>query len=189
MSGLTVPVRLNADGKLDAFEDRLVKEIRDLKMAMLQSDVTENMVLSDIKVRDVENLKLVIKSARMYYFDDPNQALHEIGQFLKRALTKLGINALDYFDERPGQERANNRFVERRLTHETLKKKVHWEMRLAENYPPEDRWRSGCYLYHKNEIAYWISNILGDKDGRSGNGHIILPGKWRFGIVTNAPAP
>ena len=184
---LTIPVRLTADGKLDPLEDRLVKEIRDLKENMKQSDVTEQMYLDEIKKRDIDNLRLIIKNAKTYEFESAQHAFAEIGQFLNRAFCKLGVNALDYHAKRIDPENTNDRFVSRRLTRQLLKKKVHWEARFAKNYPPEDRWRSGIYIYHNNEISYWISNVLGTSEGRSGNGHIILPGKRRWFVKTNAP--
>ena len=183
MSGLTVPVRLNADGKLDAFEDRLVKEIRDLKMDMIQSDVTENMVLEDIKVRDVENLMLVIKSSKMYYYESTQEAFYNIGQFLNQGLNKLGVTALNHHAKRPDPKNSNTRFLERRLTHQLLKKKVKLEARPVEMYSPDDQWRSGMYAYKSNEIVFYISNIIVDSGGRTGN--IIIPGKMRYGVITN----
>ena len=184
---LTVPVRLTADGKLDPLEDRLVKEIRDLKLAMIQSDVTENMVLGDIKIRDIENLLLIMKSAKTFKYESAEIAFYNIGQFLNRALNKMGVDALNHFAKREDPQNANHRFLERRLTHQLLKKKIKLEVRPATMYNAEDQWRSGAYIYKSNAIAFWISNILIEKNGRSSGGHIILPGKKSYSIITNAP--
>jgi len=185
---MLLPVRLTENGKLDALEDRLIREMRDLKLAMDQSDVTQDMVLDEIKLRDIDNLLLVLKSSKSYFYDRKDVAFYNIGQFLNRALSKLGCDALNHFAKRPDPQNADHRFLERKLQHQMLKKGIKCEARPVEMYDPPDRWRSGMFVYKENEIAYYISNIIEQHGGRSGGGHIILPGQRKYLIITNAPS-
>ena len=178
-------VILDENGKLPQFEDRRVKELAEDAHRMKSDDVTEKMVLEDIKSRDIDNLTLVLKASKEYTFPNLQQAIYFMGQSLNKSLLKMGCGALDHHAKRADPQNTDTDFVTRVLDKQMLRKQVRCEHRKPDMYPPEDRWRSGLYMYKANEIAYFISNPILRNEHRRGG--IILPGRKSFIVLTNVP--
>uniref|UniRef100_A0A6M3XSD5 Uncharacterized protein n=1 Tax=viral metagenome TaxID=1070528 RepID=A0A6M3XSD5_9ZZZZ len=193
MSGITAKVQLDEKGKLLQSEEKEVREMSDLAEEMKQGDVTEKMYLEDIRTRDVDNLSLVLKASQWHQFPTVDGAAHFMGESLNRALLKLGCNALDLLRQKmagkidpkvslfPG-----NPYIERVLQKQMLMRKVKCEHRAPGMYAPEEQWKSGMYIYHKNEIAYFISNPVKTEIKRKGVIYLASP-EVAFVVKTNVP--
>lgn len=141
-------------------------------------DATANMYLADIKARDIDNLGLVRKGAKEYWRDNEIHAFAFCYKALTTALKSLNVD----------QDAILRRFDKSR---EMAKKQI--DKAMADNdvrvekrdYQGDDRYRSGWYIYHHNEIAYFVSLPMKIMGGKSRNQHIIVPSRVRYLVVTN----
>lgn len=143
-------------------------------------DATANMYLADIKKRDIDNLGLVRKGAKEYVFDRIDHAFI----FCQKALTK-GLKTLNVDQEsilkRFGQQGSRElaiKIIDKAMADNDVKVE-------KREYPGKDWYRSGWYVYHHNEIAYFVSLPIRVKGGKSRNEHIIVPSRIRYLVVTN----
>ena len=103
-----------------------------------------NDTLDDLKANDIDNLEHVLRGAKTFNFKTEREALEFQGQCLFPRLEELGLYASTVPSESLMQELM-------------AEKEIRIETRPYEN--PEDQWRSGIYIYHKGEIAGFISLI------------------------------
>jgi len=149
-------------------------------------DVTENMFLADIRARDIDNLGLVVHNeCKQYVFDKRSDAHRFRGEAVNKSLAKLGVDQLKLL--RKYSNRHDKRFLAKMIDKAMVKANVKVESRRYQE--KEDLWRSGIYIYHDNEIAFFISECLRCKE-RSGSTHIILldAPKTKFMVITNYKA-
>lgn len=157
------------------------KEIEPLRLNKEEiRDVTMNMTLSEIRERDIDNLKLVVQSAKKYVFESVPHAKAFIHKALATALMKFGIDVRQVKALNPN---SYNEEIQRLCD----AKQVTLE-RMPRIRRGEHAWRSGIYIYYRNEIAFFISLPQKIEWNGSKNPHIIIPGKpteHRYLIVTN----
>ena len=170
---------------------------------MKESHETKNLSLGEIKSRDEDNLALVLSKCREYRYPTLNHAIFHVGQFLGRAMGKLGVKSLADHGKRPMPQAykgltsipgglynvGHTPSDEAAVTQEMVANDVRVEIRQPQMYPKAERWKSGIYLYHGNEIAFFISNPMIDQNTTGGDGHIIITHRnpKRFFVRTNAP--
>lgn len=190
----------------DAERKAELDQVLDPAESMKAHPDTKNLTLGQIKARDEDNLRLVLGTAREYRFSSMPQALYEIGQFLARAMRKLGVSALYDHGQKvglpPSYDKATTRLPgnlymvdhtpvdEARVTQQLVKNNVRVEIRHPEQYDDQaDKWKSGMYIYHNGEIAYFISNPLRIMNRSAAGGRIVLPSATPEGfyVKTNAP--
>lgn len=144
-------------------------------------DATKHMTLGEIKARDIDNLGLVRKGAREYWHDDKGSAF----QFCYRALT-AGLKTLNV--DQASILKRFGRQKDRKLAIKLIDKAmVDNDVRVEKrDYPGKDWYRAGWYVYHHNEIAYFVSLPIRVNGGRpSPGGNIIIPSKVAYLVVTN----
>lgn len=141
-------------------------------------DATKDMYLSDITDRDIDNLGLVMKECKEHLFNTPKQAGHFMGVAVNGALKKLGINQVEMAARVPkgASKDLHTRLVDKAM----VEKNVKVERRRYKER--EDIWRSGIYIYHNNEISYFISEAMRVRD-KKGASAIIIPGKPKTKIM------
>lgn len=189
------------DRKAEA--DRVLDPVESMK----DRHDTKNLTLAEIKVRDEENLRLVLATSRQHTFSRPDQAINFTFEMLAKALVKLGVTkagvpcAAKFLFMRdiykgaltlipgnlytPDLTPNEQNIIKRQM----IDNDVRFEIRQPQQYPKEDQWKSGMYLYHGSEIAFFISNPIADKNAVSGGGHIVLPQAFtqRWFVKTNVP--
>lgn len=143
-------------------------------------DITLNMTLDEIRIRDIDNLKLVAQSAKKYVFESMPHAKAFIHKALATALMKFGIDVKKVKALNP-----NSYNLEIQKLCEAKQVVLEPKPRIRKG---EHAWRSGIYIYYRNEIAFFISLPQKIEWNGSKNPHIIIPGKpseHRYLIVTN----
>lgn len=170
-------------------------------MEDFRRDVTDTMTFGQMKTRDIDNVSLVMKACKEHVFDTVPAAMKWTNDAMQGIMLKFGIDKdriimealslpLDHFLVRQMQKEAKGmgRQVEKidprrllaakRLDVKQKDADVHIEQRKYTNQ--NDLWRSGIYVYHHNEIAYYMSAPYRRKGGHYQTPHIIVPafGKW-----------
>lgn len=176
-----------------------------------RKDATANLTLGQMKLRDEDNLRLVMKSCREIPFNKFTESIVWCNHAMSGIMRKFGINkdkivsealALkdDSFivrefvrnymaDPKNPRDRktgglplpAQALIAAKRLYDEQLKKDVQIEKRDNAYASEKDFWKSGVYVYHHNEIAYFMSAPYKRKGGHYATPHIIVPhigDKW-----------
>lgn len=160
-------------------------------------DATDKMTFGEMRETNIDNLKLVSKQCKEYAFNSLQEALNWTNDALQGIHLKFGIDkdailrqALSYPDDHFLVQQ-----VKKETQHLNLKYKPQQLLAMklltdrmkdvdlqAEDrqYEGKDRWRTGHYHYHHNEIAYFISAPYRRKGGHYQTPHIIVPafGKW-----------
>lgn len=134
-------------------------------------DLTKNLTLDEIKARDIDNLGLVMKSAKPVTFESDAQCKFWMGETLRKILAKLGVDLILKVTGNPKADKLQYQFAAKRVDKQMKEKGVKVENR---NYSGNDFTRSGIYVYYENEIAFFISHPMHAKK-RAGN--LILPGQ------------
>lgn len=169
-------------------------------------DATANMTLGAIKKRDIDNLKLLMDvHANERPFSDIKHALVFLGKTVDKCLLKLGIDQrkmyedfkLDTAEIKALMDQPVNVVHINRPTSDTSMKDLinkidalmdekDVKVERRQYTDSNDAWRSGIYIYHQNEIAYFISEPYRRKGGHYASPHIIVPtiGKVWF-VLTN----
>lgn len=165
-----------------------------------QNAETRNLTLGQIKARDEENLRLVLAGSKEREFPNLEAALEWMQELIEKLMHHMGIksfhkgnipmafaNALTAIPGnlyRPGMDTTP-------VTKECVANGVRLEVRSTEQYQhgPQEVWKAGAYIYHKGEIAYFVSNPLGVRNRSAAGGRIIIPEAqpWKFVVKTNAP--
>jgi hypothetical protein len=141
-------------------------------------DATANMTLADIRARDIDNLTLVYQNAKRFDFETDQIAKVFIANCKIRALSKFGIDGQKIAKECNLNLEAYRKEVDRQCA----EKNIVVEKR---NRSGDHKWRSGIYIYHRNEIAYFISFPFPVPYKKYADSHIIVPGEFKYRIVTN----
>lgn len=169
-------------------------------------DVTEHMTLGAIRWRDEENVKLILQySAVEKAFSTVNEALSYMADVNNKILLKFGIDQLKMFEDsglnpsyiKAEMQKPLERFHVNLPTMDPLvvdlinkiqalmdEKDLKTERRQYTE-PVEDRWKSGMYFYHGNEIVYFISEPYRRKGGHYASPNIIVPAFRKWFILTN----
>lgn len=139
------------------------------------ADATANLTLGEIHDRDVDNLTLVYKSSKKYAFDTKEEVERFLVEALERAAAKFGVDVkkIKHFHPNDYTEEIQKQLEAKQVTLE--------KPRIRRG---EDSWRSGIYIYFRNEIAFFISLpklIPWNED----NENIVIPGQQKYMIVTN----
>ena len=148
-------------------------------------DITKDMTLGEIRSRNVDNFHLLSKTLRTIRFNTEKAATIVAGIYVYRALAKLGVDqkAIMAKYEKMGKHRII-REVDKALERNNVKAET-----MGSGY--EDR--SGWYLYHHNEMAYFISNPIRVDRNKSRSGLIYikpsLGSQVEWQVKTNVPEP
>ena len=146
-----------------------------------RKDATEHMYLEDIKTRDIDNLQLVHDhEIKEYWFDKESQAMRFMGDMTNKILSRLGVDQLGIVKK--NVNRASRKFIEKLIDKEMKRHDVRVERR---KYTGDDWWRTGIYFYHHNEIAYFISEPIKTRGGKSKDSRLIIPSRIRYLVRTN----
>lgn len=158
-------------------------------------DATDQLTFREMKLRDEDNLQLVMNKCKEKPFKNRMQATVWCNAVMGGIMSKFGINkdkiiaeclALpdDHFLVRqfvkqydgpmPMPMKPQALYAAKRLYQEQLDKDVQIENR-DNTYAPKDAWKSGVYIYHHNEIAYFLSAPYKRKGGYYASPHIIIP--------------
>jgi len=176
-------------------------QVLDPAESMKSRPDTKNLTIGEIKQRDEDNLRLLLKGRPEWSFNTSGEAMAFIEDCISACLLKLGITAVRY--KAPPvptynggtTEITGNLFIPEEVRMNIVEQQmidndVRREIRFPEQYPdPIDQWKVGCYYYHGSEIAYFISLPLQDRRAVSGGGHIIIThaSPQKFIVLTNAP--
>ena len=149
-------------------------------------DITKDMTLGEIGARDLDNWNLVHKSCKKFFFNHPNAAFAFMGKCVNAAMNKFGIDQLEMAAHARNTNPVNEfkTILERDISKKMEEAGLKVERR---EYEGEDVQRSGVYIYHGNEIAYYISEIIAAKRGQSGSRLVLPRNKIKFAIHTNVP--
>lgn len=108
--------------------------------------------LQDLKDRDIDNLEHLLKSKKTHIFKDNKDAFVEIGNMVRLAVLKCGVDLAGIMGSTPDPSAAGE------MAQEAMEQNgVRIESRKYD--AEEDKWRSGIYVYKNNEIASFISGI------------------------------
>lgn len=171
-------------------------------------DATEHMTFGEMKARDIDNVELVMKACKEVPFNSVDNAMKWTNNALQGIMLKFGIDKngiierahklpLDHFlvrqfvkayNEDPKAPKPLKIDPRRLLAAKWLgidQKKADVTVEPREYTNQKDVWRSGIYVYHHNEIAYFLSAPYRRKGGHYASPHILVPtfGKWF--ILTN----
>ena len=125
-----------------------------------ENDATKDMLLEDINKRDADNLELVYRQCRRFFFDNPGKAGAFMGVTAAKALKKLNVD-LEASTWRALSPLWRHESPVANIDKQLLLAGVRVERRRYED--PQDTVRSGIYIYKANEIAYFISEPFGVK--------------------------
>ena len=157
-------------------------------------DATAHMTLGAIRKRDEDNLDLILRGSKEHSFPSTMAALYFMGAVQNKILLKFGIDQVQMFKDSgltaeavktavtqpmdlfhvnvpvsdPGVKALIDK-IDKMMADKDLKS----ERRQYQH--PRDTWKSGVYLYHQNEIAYFISEPYQRKGGHYATPHIIVP--------------
>jgi len=164
-------------------------------------DATDKMTFGEMKKTDIDNLTLVMNNqCKEYVFNSLREALKWTNDAMQGIYLKFGIDkdkiiqqALAYPDDHfmvmqvkketehllPTKKYKPQQLLAMKLLDKRMKD-VDLQAEDRQYDKKEDRWRTGHYFYHHNEIAYFISAPYRRKGGHYQTPHIIVPafGKW-----------
>ncbi len=103
--------------------------------------MTDNRTLDEIKQDDIGMLEDLLKNSKEYWFNDEIKCRNFVGKCLFGILEKCGVKI---------NEKMNPKMVDRLL--ETHDVKVE-----NRTYDAPDEWKSGQYVYKKDQIAGFVS--------------------------------
>lgn len=176
-----------------------IDQVLDPVESMKARPDTKNLTLGQVKARDEDNLRLVLAGAREYRFDTFQGACNFIHEVIGRAMTKLGVTALAQGAPMPQQYGALTSIPgglytpkqrEQVVAQQMFLHDVRVEVRHPEQYlNKDDAWKSGMYIYHGGEIAFFVSNPMADNNTVGAEGRIVTPhaNPQRYFVKTNAP--
>lgn len=184
------PNYLPPDDPVEAEKREEAQAVLDPVERLKQSGDTSTLTVGEMKARDEDNLKLVLDSCRQRGFNTPVGAVKASVEYLFSSCEKFGIPVRKATPRQladVGRFRSLPELLMHVFRDDFVKNDVRLEVREVQRYTPLEQWKAGCYVYHGNEIAYFISNPR-RHDLAGGNGRIIVPGENRkWWIVTNAP--
>lgn len=176
-----------------------IDQVIDPVVSMQNRPDTKNLTLGEIKKRDEDNLSLVLASSREHRFDTLPEALRFIHEVIGRAMTKVGVTALAEGAPMPQKYGAltsipgglyTPKAREEMVAKQMVMNDVRVEVRHPQQYPdPKDMWKAGMYIYHRSEIAFFVSNPMANNNTVGAGGRIVTPHAHpqRFFVKTNMP--
>ena len=171
-------------------EARRKAGVMDPVTRLMKDPANRGMTVDDMREREVDNLHLLLhcKGMKAYQFDTFKEAMYFHGQALAKCLDKLGCKALARHGRARKPKKLNpfqKKRMEKRIDEEMIENDVRVESRESRHYPKEiDAYKRGFYIYHGNEIVYFISspNVI---IGRARRLSLAIRRKYLGG--TNAP--
>lgn len=131
------------------------------------ADYQKDMTLDEIAANDLEMTKDAIKNANRYRFGNMVHAANFSAQCLKSTLEYLGIkNPMDM----------TGKALDR------MQKKQRIKIERRNNYKGKDKWRCGWYVYKKDVLVAFISEVLKTKR----HPLLINPINQEWHVITNA---
>ena len=151
-------------------------------------DVTMAMTLGEIRLRDRDNFQLLYKACKPYPFDTEKEAMDFEGTAVNKALANLGVDQVAIINKWRRWGKDPKKAKDLKFIGEQVQKVMD-----ANDVKPETRkyndndpfYISGFYIYHGNEIAYFISEPIEQKRSKSRDTHIILLNQKEYVIKTN----
>lgn len=129
--------------------------------------MSDNRTIDEVKADDIDQLEQVFKVSQRFEFFNKKQAYKFQGVCVQAALKNLGVEI---------SRNINPKFVDKQLSDKGVKceqRRYHGE---------DDVWRTGLYIYMKDELAFFISNV---KKNNPSPFSINRVQKW--GVMTNVP--
>lgn len=141
----------------------------------------KNMTLDEIAANDIEMTKDAIKNANKYHFgNDMQKAVNFIREALAKTLVHLGV-------PHPAPP-SNCNSPEAKLRHAAKIDKAFREKQIKiehrNQYKGVDMWRCGLYVYQRDELVTFISDVLTQrrtevdpismKIGRETQGYLVI---------------
>lgn len=187
MGGKVIPIVKNRSFQQQIDEAEKMSNVADPVKRLLQDPANRNLSIDDMKKRDIDNFHLLYGSSGMktYRFDKLQHSIVFRGKVFSNCMAKLGCKTFVDNKKDPNkmtpQERQD---MGRRIDLEMADNDVRVEVRESKQYPnPKDALKRGMYLYHGNEIAYFISVPIGARRRRA----IIVTEALHWLIRTNGP--
>lgn len=151
---------------------------------------TRNLTLGEIRDRDVDNFHLLWKGKgfKAFQFDTLNEAVYFHGKAVAFAMKKLGCHTVGDHANRSKPMALTEKQIEEysiKVDQEMALQKVRVERRESVVYPePVDFYKRGFYIYHHDEIAFFVGSPMVAEKERNG---IIIIGEHDYVVRTNAP--
>jgi len=126
-------------------------------MDMHKKTYVDKLTLDEIAANDLEMVKEAIKNAKKYSFGhDPKKATAFVRHCLARTLVSLGMS------HPAPPPNVNSQLAKIRhaakLDKEMREKQIRIENR--NKYKGNDAWRNGVYVYQRDELVCFISDVL-----------------------------
>ena len=129
--------------------------------------VIGNLTLDEAAENDMAMLKDAEKNAKRYIFDDPKKAIRFVAHCYLRTLGRIGV---------VGAENIDDKMLAR------IFKTKHIKIEHRDRYKGDDLWRNGIYIYRRDLLVTFISDIRQVR----GSKFLIQPITPQWSIVTNA---
>ena len=151
------------------------------------ADATKDMLLKEIQDRADDNFDLLAKTFKYYRWPSSDRAVRFAGHVINNCLLKLGVDQPALFAKYyPKQMKKLHKKVQAALD----KNDVCPYTKIEHG---EKAQRSGMYILHHNELAYFVSDPIKRTRNKSLDSRIILPEHLRsqveYIVVTNGPKP
>ena len=136
-------------------------------MKMTKDSVIQSMTIDESAANDKEMFAVTIRNAKAYGFNDPKKAVSFVGACIGGSLEYLGIpfalgltpDQLDAVQDEKGIG---------------IEKRSH--------YHGPDAWKNGMYIYSKDIMVAFISDIFTPKATPA----VLMPALAQFVVITNA---
>ena len=162
----------------------MIPGLDELLERVKEKDVTKDMLLEDIHNRDANTFNLIWEDCEFQTFESLKFAFFATVSILRGALESLNV------DMNPSQFRTEQTGDVAQILYEaTNDQLLRRNIQIERRRYSEGAVRSGMYIYHENEIIYFISRPLKiKKSTQAGQQHLYHPGKNgapRFTVFTN----
>jgi len=187
MGGKIIPIERNRSFQQQIDEAEKISGVADPVKRLLQDPANRNLSIDDMKKRDIDNFHLLYgsKGMKTYRFDKLQHSIVFRGKVFSNCMAKLGCRAFVDNKKDPNKMTPKERQdMSLRIDLEMADNDVRVEVRESKQYPrDEDALKRGMYLYHGNEIAYFISVPIGARR----RSPLILNEGLHWLIRTNGP--
>jgi len=147
---------------------------------------TDQRYIHEIRDQAEENRRALLKQCRPVLFDSADEAKFQIGQFLNKAMRKLGVH-MDHIP--PGKRKSFSKhevkMMEKRVTRQMKQNDVELHFKRSDDIPYTEH---GFYIYHHKEIAYFISEpMIATSKSPLFLPTAIIQGHRQLFLMTNVP--
>lgn len=135
---------------------------------------TDDRTLDELEGDDKKQLEKCWQKAQAYHFKNLNEARAFMGESMRAALSKMGV---------PLDRNTDPNRLDGLMKHHNVKV----EHRI--NYPADEAWRRGLYIYKNEELAVFISHPVVNSPtlNKAAPSRIIVPENLsRYVLWTNA---